>query len=114
MPYEEKVAQLSQKLAQLDYVKEFQKVEAKLQADAELFEAQKKMKDLQKEAILYQQIDKMQAFKETSQTAQKIEKRLKKDPLVEQYFLKLQDVNDLIQYVTGEIEQKVNIALEND
>lgn len=112
--YEKKVAQLSQKLSQLDYVKEFRKVEAKLQADTALFEAQKNMKDLQKQAVLYQQIGKKQAFKETSQAAQKIEKSLKKDPLVEQYFVKLQDVNDLIQHVTHEIEYKVNVALEKD
>lgn len=113
MPYDDAVARLTALISQLDYVQDFQKVEGKLQANQALFSAQQEMKRLQKEAVLYRQIGKMQAFKETSQAAQKIEKSLKKDPLVEQYFAKLQDVNDLIQYVTGEIERKVNEGIKN-
>lgn len=114
MPYNEKVAQLAKAVSELDYVQDFRKTEAKLRANTELFSLQNEMKQLQKDAVLYKKIGKMQAFKETSQAAQKIEKKLKKDLLVEQYFIELKDVNDLAQYVTHEIEQKVNHLLEND
>ena len=53
----------------------------------------------------------MQAFKETSNAAQRIHKSLKNDPLVEDYLLKMQPVDALLNHVTGEIESKVNEAL---
>ena len=113
MSYDEKVASLIEVLLERQDVQDFQAAEGALRAEPELFAAQEKMKNLQKEAILYQKIGKMQAFKETSRAAQKIEKALKNDATVEQYFLKLQDVNDLIQYVTGQIEQKVNDGIKS-
>ncbi|WFR76781.1 hypothetical protein P9166_01470 [Lactococcus lactis] len=41
-----------------------------------------------------------------------MEKRIKHHPLVEDYATKLEDVNDLVQYITGELEEKVNLLLE--
>ncbi len=114
MLYDEKVEQLISQIKALPYVQDFQKAERAMRDETVLFELQEEMKRLQKEAILYREIGKMQAFKETSQAAQKIEKSLKNDPLVERYFLKLQDVNDLVQYVTNEIERKVNFSLGSD
>lgn len=114
MSYDEVVEQLREKIGQLDYVKDFQKAEQNLKAQENLYKAQEEMKRLQKEALLYREIGKIQAYKETSQAAQKIEKQLKIDPVVEDYATKLADVNDLVQYVTGEIERKVNSLLESD
>ncbi|MFC4653165.1 YlbF family regulator [Lactococcus nasutitermitis] len=114
MSYDDVVESLIAQLLSLDYVQKFQQSEGHLRAEAELFEKQSRMKELQKEAVLYRQIGKMEAFKASSHEAQKIEKELKNNALVEDYFLKMQDVNDLLQYVTGEIESRVNILLEND
>ena len=33
------------------------------------------------------------------------------NPTVEDYATKLEDVNDLVQYITGELEEKVNLLL---
>ena len=63
-------------------------------------------------AFLYQYIDKIQAYKKSSKSAQVIEKRIKHHPLVDDYATKLEDVNDLVQYITGELEEKVNLLLE--
>lgn len=109
--YKQSLEALSGKMLELDYVKKFQKVEQELLEDAALFEQQEEMKKLQKDAILYKKIEKMQAFKESSHHAMKIEKSLKNNPLVMDYYSKMQDVNDLVQYVTGEIEQRVNAKL---
>ncbi|EKF51000.1 YlbF family regulator [Lactococcus garvieae] len=113
MPYKASKEKLVAHILDLDYVQTFQKAERVLQAEKELFEQQEKMKELQKEAILYQKIGKMQAFKETSNAAQKIHKSLKNDPLVEDYLIKMQPVDALLQHITGEIESKVNEALGN-
>ncbi|WP_081167490.1 YlbF family regulator [Lactococcus garvieae] len=113
MPYKASKEKLVAHILDLDYVQTFQKAERALQAEKELFEQQEKMKELQKEAILYQKIGKMQAFKETSNAAQKIHKSLKNDPLVEDYLIKMQPVDALLQHITGEIESKVNKALGN-
>ena len=112
MHYDDLVDLLVEKIKSLDYVKYFQQAETALMANQELFKAQEEMKALQKEAVLYQKIDKMQAYKKTSQSAQVIEKRIKLHPLVEDYATKLEDVNDLVQYITGELEEKVNLLLE--
>jgi len=111
MPYNASKEKLIARILDLDYVKSFQKAENALQEEKELFEQQSKMKELQKEAVLYQKIGKMQAFKETSNVAQRIHKSLKNDPLVEDYLLKMQPVDALLNHVTGEIESKVNEAL---
>lgn len=112
MHYDDLVDLLVEKIKSLDYVKDFQQAETALMANQELFKAQEEMKALQKEAVLYQKIDKIQAYKKTSQSAQVIEKRIKHHPLVEDYATKLEDVNDLVQYITGELEEKVNLLLE--
>lgn len=111
MTYNASKEKLIAHILDLDYVKAFQKAENTLQEEKELFEQQSKMKELQKEAVLYQKIGKIQAFKETSNAAQKIHKSLKNDPLVEDYLLKMQPVDALLNHVTGEIESKVNEAL---
>ena len=111
MTYNASKEKLIARILDLDYVKSFQKAENALQEEKELFEQQSKMKELQKEAVLYQKIGKMQAFKETSNAAQRIHKSLKNDPLVEDYLLKMQPVDALLNHVTGEIESKVNEAL---
>ncbi len=111
MHYDDLVDLLVKKIKNLDYVKEFQQAEEALMANQELFKSQDEMKNLQKEAVLYQKIGKIQAYKKTSQAAQMIEKRIKHHPLVENYATKLEDVNDLVQYITGELEEKVNLLL---
>lgn len=113
MLYQTSKEKLIAQILDLDYVRAFQRAEKALQAETKLFEQQKKMKDLQKEAVLYQKIGKTQAFKETSHAAQKIHKSLKNTPLVEDYLLKMQPVDALLQHITGEIEGKVNEALKN-
>lgn len=112
MPYKASKEKLIAQILDLDYVKSFQKAETALQAEKGLFEQQKKMKELQKEAVLYQKIGKKQAFRETLSAAQNIHEALKNEPLVEDYLLKMQPVDALLQYVTGEIERKVNESLE--
>ena len=103
---------LIEKLSQLDYVKAFQAVEMQLRADTSLWADYECMKALQKDAVLYQQIGKAQAYRETASQAQQLEKKLKQSPLVQDYFLKMQDVSDLLQYVTRELEERVNEGLE--
>lgn len=112
--YDRQVERLVHKIKMLDYVQDFQKAETHLMAEKELFETQEEMKQLQKEATLYQKIGKRQAYKETAQAAQKLEKKIKHHPIVEDYATKLENVNDLVQYVTGQIEEKVNSLLKTD
>ncbi|GAB2025298.1 RicAFT regulatory complex protein RicA family protein [Lactovum odontotermitis] len=102
---------LTKLMRELDYVQAFQKAEVLLREDKALWADYEKMKDLQKEAVLYNKLGKSQAFKETAQTAQKIEKQLKNNLLVQDYSTRMEDVNDLLQYVTGEVERKVNELL---
>ncbi|GAB2026794.1 YlbF family regulator [Lactovum odontotermitis] len=107
----ERVDALVKLMRELDYVQAFQKAEVLLREDGAVWVDYEKMKDLQKEAVLYNKLGKSQAFKETSQAAQRIEKSLKTSLLVQDYSARMEDVNDLLQYVTREIERKVDARL---
>jgi cell fate (sporulation/competence/biofilm development) regulator YmcA (YheA/YmcA/DUF963 family) len=107
----ERVALLAKKIRQLDYVQSFQKSETALRLDGAVWSDYECMKELQQEAVLFNKLGKTQAFKEVSQAAQQIEKRLKNNLLVQNYHSSMEDVNDLLQYVTTEIESKVNEQL---
>ncbi|HEY0222441.1 YlbF family regulator [Lactovum miscens] len=102
---------LSELISELDYVQEFKRSEELLRSDEKLWSDYQLMKKLQKDAILFKQIGKFQAFKETSFQAQRLEKTLKLNSEVQNYVNKMIDTDDLLTYVTGEIERKVNDGL---
>lgn len=105
------VQQIQSLILELDYVQEFQALEKEIFEDNALLESYKKMKELQKEATLFKKMGKVNAFKETSQKARRIEDKLKENPKVGEYFQKMQDVSDLLQYLTHEIEERFNERL---
>ncbi|MDR0297556.1 MAG: YlbF family regulator [Streptococcaceae bacterium] len=105
------IDELKEKIEALDYVQEFQVAEAKLRATPDVWADYEEMKRLQKEAVLFQQIGKEQAFRETSRAAQILEKKLKENVRVVDYAAKMVAVNDLLTYVTREIEEKVEAGL---
>jgi cell fate (sporulation/competence/biofilm development) regulator YmcA (YheA/YmcA/DUF963 family) len=103
---------IKQEIQAFDYVQDFQKAEAKLKADNAIFEQQETMKALQKDAVLYQKIGKNEAYRGTMREAQRLEKTLKNDVAVQDYALKMEPVNGLLEHLTSEIERKVNEKLE--
>lgn len=103
---------IKQEIQSLDYVQDFQKAEASLKANGAIFEQQEEMKKLQKDAVLYQKIGKNEAYRGTMREAQRLEKALKKDASVQDYALKMEPVNGLLEHLTSEIERKVNEKLE--
>lgn len=113
MSLEQAEKALIEKILNLDYVQDFQRAERALEADSSVNADYVRMKELQKEAVLYNKIDKPQAFKEVSRQSQILEKKLKNHPLVIDYHNKMQPVNSLLEYVTGQIEEQVNERLEN-
>lgn len=110
--YELALEQLRNKVSDIDYVQEFQRLEALIKSDKEIWTQEEKMKDLQKEGILFQKIDKHQAYETTMGEARAIEEELNANPLIRQYRSKLEDVSDLLQYITGELEDRINNSLQ--
>lgn len=98
-------------IGKLDYVQNFKNAEAVLRSEESVWADYEQMKEFQKEAVLFKKLEKNQAFKESSHAAQLLEKGLKGNLLVQDYFSEMEDVNDLLQYVTGEIERKFNEGL---
>ncbi|WEV45156.1 YlbF family regulator [Streptococcaceae bacterium ESL0687] len=110
--YEEALKELQNSLAELDYVRDFKELEGKIKENPVIWQKEKEMKDLQKEAVLFKKIEKNRAYEETLQRATEIEEDLNKDLLIRQYRAKLLDVSDLLDYISGELERKINEGLK--
>lgn len=111
MSYENTLSDLTERILSLDYVQDFRQIEAEFLSNAEIHADYEQMITLQKNAVLYQKIGKNQAFKESSQAAQKLEKALKNNLLVEEYRTKMEAVSSLLEHLTGQIENEINDKL---
>ncbi|EHI70474.1 YlbF family regulator [Streptococcus ictaluri] len=71
------------------------------------------MKRQQQDFYLFQKIDKEKAAASANQEANALKQELDCQPIIEAYRCKMQDASDLIQYITGTIEDKLNKELNN-
>lgn len=109
--YQESKAVLLASLSQQKVVKDFQRAEKALLARPDLENLVRQMKTYQQEAVLFDKIQKPQAQKQSAQTADQLARDLNALPLVQDYRQKMQDASDLIHYVTGAIQDKINEEL---
>ncbi|WEV60647.1 YlbF family regulator [Streptococcaceae bacterium ESL0729] len=111
--YEAGLKELKASLAELDYVRDFKELENKVKENPAIWQMEKEMKDLQKEAVLFKKIEKDKAYAETLKRATEIEEDLNHDLLIRQYRARLLDVSDLLDYISGELERKINEGLQS-
>ncbi|MCF0240173.1 MAG: YlbF family regulator [Streptococcus gallolyticus] len=73
----------------------------------------RRMKQHQQEAVLFDKIGKRTAAKLALGKADMIEEELLSVPIIQEYRARMQDASDLMQYVTGVLEDKINEELGN-
>lgn len=112
--YDQAVDKLVQAIQKHDSVQEFQKVEQKIKTFPELDSLVDDMKAYQQEAVLYHKIDKLVAEKAAGKQADQLQKDLSDFPIVKDYRNKMQDASDLVQYITKNLETKINEELTNN
>lgn len=112
--YDRAVDKLVQAIQKHDSVQEFQKVEQKIKTFPELDSLVDDMKAYQQEAVLYHKIDKLVAEKVAGKQADQLQKDLSDLPIVKDYRNKMQDASDLVQYITKNLETKINEELTNN
>lgn len=112
--YDQAVDKLVQAIQKHDSVQEFQKVEQKIKTFPELDSLVDDMKAYQQEAVLYHKIDKLVAEKAAGKQADQLQKDLSDLPIVKDYRNKMQDASDLVQYITKNLETKINEELTNN
>ena len=110
--YDQAVDKLVQAIQKHDSVQEFQKVEQKIKTFPELDSLVDDMKAYQQE--LYHKIDKLVAEEAAGKQADQLQKDLSDLPIVKDYRNKMQDASDLVQYITKNLETKINEELTNN
>ncbi|MFC3932594.1 YlbF family regulator [Streptococcus dentapri] len=103
---EQAIRELQALLSQHESVEAFREVQAKVDQLPELNQLAHDMKAYQQEAVLFEKLEKNQA-------ADQLAQELSELPLVQDYRAKMQDVSDLLQYVTKSLEDKINEELSN-
>lgn len=111
--YDQAVGKLVQAIQKHDSVQAFQKAEQKIKTFPELENLVADMKAYQQDAVLYHKIDKLVAEEKAGQQADQLQKELSDLPIVKDYRDKMQDSSDLIQYITKNLETKINEELIN-
>ena len=64
--------------------------------------------------MLYHKIDKLVAEEAAGKQADQLQKDLSDLPIVKDYRNKMQDASDLVQYITKNLETKINEELTNN
>lgn len=112
--YNQAVDKLLQAIQKHDSVREFQKAEEKIKTFSALDSLVDDIKAYQQAAVLYHKIDKFVAEKTAGKQADRLQKKLSALPIVQDYRDKMQDASDLLQYITDNLETKINEELTNN
>lgn len=100
-------------LEENEVVRAYQAVANQVDHHPELKELEEKIKIAQKEAVNFAHYGKLEAAKQAKLEADRLTEALNQHPLVKEYRRTLYEANDLLQYMTLMIEEKVNAALQN-
>lgn len=99
-------------LSQNEVVLHYQKLDRQVQKNQEIKDLEEKIKYYQKETVNFAHYGKMNAAKEAKEKADALTNQFNEHPLVVSYRKALYETNDLLQYVTGEIEVAINEEVE--
>lgn len=98
-------------LGQNETIKKYQLLAAKIEKSTELAELEEAIKVAQKETVNFAHYGKIQAAKVEKAKADALTATFNAHPLVVAYRDSLYEANDLLQYMTGLIEERVNLEL---
>lgn len=105
--------ELTRALAEHEIVKDYRSVAAKVARNSHLKELEEKIKEAQQEAVQFAHYGKPEEEKAAILAANAYTREYENHPLVISYREKLGLANDLLHFITENISQDVNQAVEN-
>src|SRR5690554_6473816 len=103
-----KVEEISNRLDQLEEVERYKALEARLNENQKVKDLIEEIKKLQKQAVNLQAYGKVNAVKEIDQKIDAIQAEIDAIPIVDEFKSAQVVVNDLLQSLTANINDKVN------
>jgi cell fate (sporulation/competence/biofilm development) regulator YmcA (YheA/YmcA/DUF963 family) len=110
----QELAELQQLLAQHPVVQEFHTIQQRAQNNPKLQTLEEAIKQTQKEIVQYEHYDKPEAKKDALRRVAELTQEYDQHPLVVAYREVLQEADELLHYVTTEIQKQVNKAIEEE
>lgn len=114
--FEPKIAaglnELTKALAENEIVKDYRQIARKVANNSRLQDLEEKIKAAQQEAVQFAHYGKLEAEKMALIKAENYQKEYENHPLVIAYREKLILANDLLHFLTDNISQNVNQAIE--
>ncbi|HLQ40460.1 MAG TPA: YlbF family regulator [Tetragenococcus sp.] len=110
----QQLTQLVDQLRRLDLIKEYKQIESEAKKSQELIALEEKIKKAQKAAVHFDYYEKPQAARQKNQEIDHLKKEYDSHPLVVTYRQKLMAADELLQYITEDLERKVNHAIEEE
>lgn len=109
---EEKLQELLALLGQNEVILHYQQLAKKVKNNQELQELEEAIKVAQKETVNFGHYGQINAAKEAKKTADELTEVFNQHPQVIAYRKALYEANDLLQYLTGVIQKRVNEELQ--
>ncbi|GGE45819.1 hypothetical protein GCM10011391_25850 [Pullulanibacillus camelliae] len=103
----EKTNELAKMLAETDEVDFFKRAEASINQNEKVQQLIKQIKLLQKESVNLQHYQKHEAYQENERKIDELMKQLDEIPIVQEFKQSQVDVNDLLQYISITISNRV-------
>lgn len=110
----QELAALQRLLSDHPIVQEFQEIQARALQNQGLLELEEALKQAQKEIVQFEHYEKPEAKKAAEQRYASLTNEYEQHPLVVAYRQALLQADELLQYVTTEIQKKMNKAIEED
>lgn len=108
------LAKLLELLSEHETIKEFKKIQAKAQQNKHLKELEEAIKAAQKDAVQYAHYNKPEGERLAIARINELNKEYAEHPLVVAYREKLIEADELLHYVTTNLQRQVNDAIEKD
>ncbi|OTN75295.1 hypothetical protein A5886_000365 [Enterococcus sp. 8G7_MSG3316] len=108
------LATLKQLLADHSVVRDFQEIQQRALENPKLQALEEAIKQAQKEMVQYEHYEKPEAAHAARLTYETLTKEYDAHPIVVAYRVALQEADDLLHYVTIEIQKQVNMTIQEE
>lgn len=108
-----KVEEITKRLDELEEVERFKALESRLNDNKKIKDKIEQIKKLQKQAVNLQAYGKVEAVKHVDAQIEAIQAEINETPIVQEFQSSQVIVNDLLQSITSQINQKVNQQIDS-
>lgn len=108
------VASLKQLLADHSVVRNFQAIQKRAAANPKLQSLEEAIKQAQKDMVHYEYYHKPEAYQAAQNKYETLTNEYEHHPIVVAYREALQEADELLHYVTNEIQKQMNIPIQEE